>query len=94
MTPTAMIPWRSARVTEAGYAAMTAAVRHVGGELDAPVGIVLEGGYSLSALADSVLATLRAMQDPGDGHPVSGIVPEAAAARERLSQWWPALGSS
>jgi acetoin utilization deacetylase AcuC-like enzyme len=86
-------PLAQCRVTDAGYAAMTAAVRRLGGELGAPVGIVLEGGYALSALASSVVATLRAMGDSGDGggDAVSGIVPEALAARERLSRWWPDL---
>jgi acetoin utilization deacetylase AcuC-like enzyme len=70
---------------------MTSAMRRAAGELQAPLGIVLEGGYALSALAGSVCATLAAMQD-GDGAPVSGRVPEAVAARERLTRWWPALG--
>jgi acetoin utilization deacetylase AcuC-like enzyme len=86
-------PLADCAVTEAGYAAMTRAMRGVAGELQAPLGIVLEGGYSLSALAASVRATLAAMQDPQAGTgPHAGLVAEAAAARERLAQWWPDLG--
>ncbi|MEA2145603.1 MAG: hypothetical protein QOG59_1190, partial [Solirubrobacteraceae bacterium] len=34
-----------------------------------------------------------AMQDPQAGTgPHAGLVAEAAAARERLAQWWPDLG--
>jgi acetoin utilization deacetylase AcuC-like enzyme len=84
-------PLAQCRVTEAGYSAMTAAIRRLGGELEAPVGIVLEGGYSLSALADSTLATLTAMTRDGGDAPQTGVVPEARAARERLARWWPDL---
>jgi len=48
-------------VTEAGYAEMTTAMRRLGEELEAPVGVVLEGGYALGALARSVAATLEAL---------------------------------
>jgi acetoin utilization deacetylase AcuC-like enzyme len=86
-------PLADCTVTEAGYAAMTQAMRAVAGELRAPLGIVLEGGYSLSALAASVRETLAAMQAPQAAPgPDGGLVPEAAAARQRLAQWWPDLG--
>jgi len=48
-------------VTEQGYAAMTTAMRHLSEELEAPLGVVLEGGYALGALARSVAATLQAL---------------------------------
>jgi acetoin utilization deacetylase AcuC-like enzyme len=48
-------------VTEAGFAAMTSAMRLLGDELGAPLGGVLEGGYDLGALARSVAATLEAL---------------------------------
>ena len=53
---------------------------------------MLEGGYGLEALARSVAATLVALRDPvaapdfeGDGSPL------VSQARERLTEWWPAL---
>jgi acetoin utilization deacetylase AcuC-like enzyme len=86
-------PLAECQVTEAGYTAMTAAMRRLGGELGAPVGIVLEGGYSLSALANSFVATLAEMGASGDGAAaVSDVVFESRAARERLARWWPGLG--
>jgi acetoin utilization deacetylase AcuC-like enzyme len=86
-------PLAECRVTEAGYAAMTHAMRDAARDLRAPLGIVLEGGYSLPALAASVRSTLAAMQDPpGAVAPGVGLVPQAAAARARLAQWWPDLG--
>ncbi len=48
-------------VTEAGYAEMTTAMRRLAEELEAPLGVVLEGGYALGALARSVAATLEAL---------------------------------
>ncbi len=89
-------PLGECRVSEQGYAAMTRSVRRVGEELEAPVGCVLEGGYGLEALARSVAATLAALQEPVGAAAVSGLRDGAApgvvdAARERLSEWWPAL---
>ena len=85
-------PLGECAVTEEGYAAMTRSMRWVGETLEAPVGYVLEGGYGLEALARSVAATLVALRDPvaapdfdGDGSPL------VSQARERLTEWWPAL---
>ena len=43
------------------YAQMTAHVMDLAARVGAPVGAVLEGGYDLQALADSVLATISAL---------------------------------
>jgi acetoin utilization deacetylase AcuC-like enzyme len=62
-------------------------------ELAVPLGIVLEGGYDLGALARSVSITLEAV-----GVQRAPVVPEvaphplAAQAQERLARGhWPAL---
>ena len=44
-TPTCCDPLASCRVTESGFAAMTASLRDVCLELGVPLGFVLEGGY-------------------------------------------------
>ena len=54
-------PLADCSVTEEGYASMTTAMRHLAEELEAPLGVVLEGGYALGALARSVAATLEAL---------------------------------
>jgi acetoin utilization deacetylase AcuC-like enzyme len=54
-------PLASCEVTTAGYGEMSAAMRDLAAELDAPLGLVLEGGYALGALADSVAATLAVL---------------------------------
>ena len=43
------------------YAKMTAHVMDLAARVGAPVGAVLEGGYDLGALADSVLAMIGAL---------------------------------
>jgi acetoin utilization deacetylase AcuC-like enzyme len=48
-------------VSEDGYATMTTAMRRLAEELGAPLGVVLEGGYALGALARSVAATLQSL---------------------------------
>jgi acetoin utilization deacetylase AcuC-like enzyme len=57
-------PLAGCSVTEAGYAEMTGAMRRCSEELEAPLGVVLEGGYALAALARSVAATLEALSAP------------------------------
>ncbi|HEV3228141.1 MAG TPA: histone deacetylase [Solirubrobacteraceae bacterium] len=54
-------PLADCDVTEAGYAAMTQALCDAGRQLGAPLGILLEGGYDLDALAGSVAATLETL---------------------------------
>jgi acetoin utilization deacetylase AcuC-like enzyme len=85
-------PLADGEVTEAGYAAMAAALRGVAEELDAPVGVVLEGGYDLDVLARSVEATLDVLSadDVAESPPVA-LHPLTADARERAARYWPAL---
>jgi acetoin utilization deacetylase AcuC-like enzyme len=45
------------------FGRMTARVREMADEASAPVGAVLEGGYNLSALAESTLATMAALAE-------------------------------
>jgi acetoin utilization deacetylase AcuC-like enzyme len=52
-------PLATCRVTEPGYATMAASLRRLAAEVEAPLGVVLEGGYALEALARSVAATLE-----------------------------------
>jgi acetoin utilization deacetylase AcuC-like enzyme len=54
-------PLAGCRMTEQGYGTMTTAMRELAGELNAPLGVVLEGGYEVDALARSVAATLAAL---------------------------------
>ncbi len=55
-------PLAQCEVDEAGYAGMAATMRDLGAELGAPVIVCLEGGYSVGALAGSVVATMEALR--------------------------------
>jgi acetoin utilization deacetylase AcuC-like enzyme len=73
---------------------MARTMRRLGAELEAPVGLVLEGGYALDALARSVASTLQALAGPVSlSAPEVPLVPDSLAARERLARWWPVLGA-
>jgi acetoin utilization deacetylase AcuC-like enzyme len=81
-------PLASCRLEDKSYGALAASVR----ELGLPVGVVLEGGYALGALARSVAATLEAF---GNGVPAPDVEPDAVTARavEHVGRWWPLASS-
>ncbi len=86
-------PLASCQVSDAGFAAMASEVRRAAEAVGAPVGIVLEGGYNVDALARSFAGTLEALSAPAVAAPSD--LPEhplAVAARARLRDRWPALG--
>src|SRR4051794_7600573 len=89
-------PLATCRVTERGYAEMTASLRRGCAEVGARVGLVLEGGYSLEALTGSVATLMPALV--ADSPPAAGdVVPVhrlSLEAAERLSPWWPGVGDA
>jgi acetoin utilization deacetylase AcuC-like enzyme len=56
-------PLAECRLEAASFGRMASLVRAAAGEWGAPVGAVLEGGYALEALAESVVATMSALAD-------------------------------
>ena len=58
-------PLAGCRVSDAGYWTMATSVRALADELGVPVGVVLEGGYDLGALARGMTATLEALTAAG-----------------------------
>jgi acetoin utilization deacetylase AcuC-like enzyme len=82
-------PLATCTVTEAGYAGMTASLRQACDAVGAPLGLVLEGGYDLGALAGSMAALMPVLVDEATpAAPVLEVHPLASAARERLARWW------
>jgi acetoin utilization deacetylase AcuC-like enzyme len=77
-------PLAGCRVSDEGYAAMTGSMRRTCEALGAPLGVVLEGGYALAALARSFAATMSVLagEPPPSGE--LELHPLARAARERL----------
>jgi acetoin utilization deacetylase AcuC-like enzyme len=88
-------PLASCLVSDAGYAGMTAVLRAGADELGIPLGIVLEGGYDLGALARGVVLTLEVAGSPDPpAPPQPDLHPLAARAAERLAAYWPALAAT
>jgi acetoin utilization deacetylase AcuC-like enzyme len=82
-------PLAGLALTSEDFDQMAVEVRELGKRLGAPVGAVLEGGYSPPALAESVEATMRALGGEGE----SVVAPETAVgerAAARVSAFWPA----
>jgi acetoin utilization deacetylase AcuC-like enzyme len=85
-------PLATCQVTEAGFAGMTAVVRRAADAVGAPVGLVLEGGYDLGALAGSMAALMPVLvAETMPDAPAVERHPLAAEAVARLARWWPGL---
>jgi len=83
-------PLATLRLSEAGFAAMTGSLRRACRDLGAPIGLVLEGGYAVEALAGSMAALVPVLGAPEPPPAVElDVHPLAVAAWERLAPWWP-----
>jgi acetoin utilization deacetylase AcuC-like enzyme len=84
-------PLATCQVTESGFAAMTSSLQRASEAVGAPLGLVLEGGYDLGALAGSMAALMpvltrrTAVVGAAERHPL------ATEAAQRLAPWWPEL---
>ncbi len=75
-------PLGECQLESESFARMARLVRDLGGEVGAPVGAVLEGGYDIPSLAESVLSTIGALQGNGEADsiaPEQVVTPRAAA---------------
>jgi acetoin utilization deacetylase AcuC-like enzyme len=70
------------------FAGMSRRMRALGDELGAPVGAVLEGGYDLRALAESVAETMAALADGAAPPPEVARHPLADQAADVLRRYW------
>jgi acetoin utilization deacetylase AcuC-like enzyme len=85
-------PLASCLVSDAGYGGMSALLGSCAVELGVPLGIVLEGGYHLGALARSVVAMMEALGSDCVVAPEVEVHPLALRVHERLAgSYWPAL---
>ena len=71
-------PLASCRLESQSFALLAAHVRQLARDLGVPVGAVLEGGYDLGALAESVVATLESLSQ--------GVDPPGEVERDELSE--------
>lgn len=79
-------PLASCAVDTPTYGEMTASMRDVARELDVPLLVCLEGGYSPGALAASVQATLESVD--GNSRPREASAEPAEPHRSRLRERW------
>jgi acetoin utilization deacetylase AcuC-like enzyme len=85
-------PLAGCNVSDDGFATMAGSVRRIAESLGVPVGMVLEGGYDLGALARSVARTLEVFgADAAPPAPELPVHPGATEAAARLAGRWPAL---
>jgi acetoin utilization deacetylase AcuC-like enzyme len=84
-------PLAECSVDTEGFADMAASMRGLAAELDVPVLVCLEGGYAPDALAESVLATIEALE--GDREPAEAAAELAGPYAERHRDRWPALAT-
>ena len=88
-------PLASCRMTEDGFARMAGSLLDASGAVGAPLGLVLEGGYDLGALAGSMAAVAPVLT--GAVTPSRDAIaphPLAIEAARRLERWWPGLASA
>jgi acetoin utilization deacetylase AcuC-like enzyme len=89
-------PLASMRLTAPGYAYMGAALSRVAAASgEGRVGIVMEGGYDLTAIEVSLAATIQGVAS-SDSPRIEGEVSEAhraevAAAKAVAARWWPGI---
>jgi acetoin utilization deacetylase AcuC-like enzyme len=81
-------PLASCMLETRSFAELARHVRQLGERTGAPVGLLLEGGYDLDALAASALAALEALADSSPPRSVERDERTARYARE-LARHWP-----
>jgi acetoin utilization deacetylase AcuC-like enzyme len=83
-------PLAQCELDEAAFRDMAASFRELGAELGAPLVACLEGGYNVTALADSVLATIEGLggAEAPRAAPAAPVEPYLA----RLAPHWPLPG--
>ncbi len=69
-------------------AGLTSLAREVG---SAPLALVLEGGYNLNALTESVAATIKGTEEPSRTWRYSENVASVEASRKALAPFWESL---
>lgn len=81
-------PLADCMLETSSFAQMACHVRDLAGELDVPIGAVLEGGYEPATLAEAVLATILALDGEGAAESIAPdplVTPRAAT---QVGQYW------
>lgn len=81
-------PLGGCRLDAGSFAALACRVRDLAREVGAPLGAVLEGGYNLDALAESVVATMIALGGEGEAPSVAPESRLLAQVRAEIGSYW------
>lgn len=81
-------PLASCRLETESFAAIARHVRELAAGLDAPLGLVLEGGYEPLALADSVVATMAALGGEGEAESAAPEAMLTSRAAAGVARYW------
>jgi acetoin utilization deacetylase AcuC-like enzyme len=81
-------PLAQCRLQASSFARMACQVRDAAAGWGVPVGAVLEGGYDLSALAASVVATLAALGGEGEAIPAAPEPLVTPPAASQVCRYW------
>jgi acetoin utilization deacetylase AcuC-like enzyme len=82
-------PLAGCRLQSSSFAEIARHVRDFAQQLEAPLGVVLEGGYEPLALAESVRETLAALADEEPPRATAADVPLTARAARQFVRYWP-----
>jgi acetoin utilization deacetylase AcuC-like enzyme len=81
-------PLAGCRLEAASFAGIARHVRDLATRLEAPLGLVLEGGYEPHALAESVVATLAALGGEGEPPRPASVPPPTSRAAAGVGRYW------
>jgi acetoin utilization deacetylase AcuC-like enzyme len=83
-------PLASCMLETSSFAELARHVAALAGSVNAPIGVMLEGGYDLQALSSSVVATLEALSADGSAQPPRSVerTPLVDAAASVLGPYW------
>jgi acetoin utilization deacetylase AcuC-like enzyme len=81
-------PIADCRLETGDFAQMACQVRDLAKHCGSPVGAVLEGGYDLQALADCVVATMRALGGEGDAESIAPDLMYTSRAAAHVGHYW------
>lgn len=85
-------PLGGMRLESDSFGKFAAAIKSVAEEVEAPPpALVLEGGYNLEALAESVAATIKGMQEDKPDWKYTGNGEAVETARQEQAEFWKSL---
>jgi acetoin utilization deacetylase AcuC-like enzyme len=86
-------PLADCRLETSSFQHLARHMRGLADELRVPAGAVLEGGYDLDSLPESVCAAMEGLQHGGEPRSAEAG-PLVSASAEHVARWWPSVGAA